>query len=162
MERVHADLPAVTFTQPEGIVEAIVCSISGKQPNPDGSCNAHVMQEYYAEGTEPLELCDVHYTGQVCGYEGTMACAECPFQYYGTAILTPIEDESLHFGASYPIELPDGTIIYNQPRLSNYCQHDALFLLQPNAEELIYHMWYEIQLRNEAAAAAAAAAQPAQ
>ena len=156
MSRVHEELPPATFAQPEGIVEAIVCGISGKQPNPDGSCNAHVILEYYAEGTEPLDLCDVHYTGQVCGYEGTMACAECPFQHYGTAILTPIEDESLHFGSSYPIELPDGTVIYNQPKLSNYCQHDALFLLQPNAEELINQMWYEIQLRNEAAAAAAA------
>ncbi len=153
MEQIHEGLPDATFEQPENIIQTTVCSQSGKLPNPDGSCEAYKINEYYEEGTEPFETCDVHYTGMICAYEGLMACAECPFSIYGTAVLTPIEDESLHFGASYPIEHPDGTITYNQPRLSNYCSHDALFNVQPNAQEIINQIWYELQLRNEAAAA---------
>ncbi len=158
MSRIHEGLPDARFEQPENIVQTTVCSISGKLLNPDGTCNPYAMNEYYEEGTEPVETCDVHYTGMVCAYEGVMASAECPFQIYGAAVLTPIEDESLHFGASYPIENPDGTITYNQPRTSNYCSHDAFFMIQPDAEAKIQQIWYEIQLRNEAAAAAQAAA----
>lgn len=162
MERIHEDLPAATFEQPEGIVQTTICSISGKLPNPSGICAGHEINEYYAEGTEPIETCDVHYTGMVCNYERVMACAECPFAVFDNTTLTPIEDESLHFGASYPIENPDGTITYNQPNLSNYCQHDALFATQENYEAIINQQAYEIQLRNEAAAAAQAAAGAAQ
>ena len=148
MESIHEDLPAATFTQPENVITAKVCSISGKQLNPDGSCDPYAMEEYFEEGTEPLELCDVHYTGSVCLYEGLMATGECPFASYGTAVLTPIEDVSLHFGASYPIEQPDGTIIYNQPRTSNYCSHDIFFLTQQDIEWTIQSMWNEIYWRN--------------
>lgn len=166
MERVHENLPAERFEQPEDVVQVNICSISGKLPTP-GVCDPHVMREYFAEGTEPTEICDVHFYGMVCNYERVMACAECPFAVMDRTDLTPIEDESLHFGASIPIEQPDGTIIYNQPRLTNYCQHDALWLTQPNATDLYMQQAAEIEARNAAAiaaaeAAAAAAAQAAQ
>lgn len=158
MERVHEDLPAKTFEEPEGIVRMTVCSISGKLPDLSGVCDAHLMEEIYAEDNVPTEFCDVHYFGYICSYDGLIACPECPFSNPGTTTLTPIEDESLHFGASIPIENPDGTITYNQPRLSNYCQHDALFMAQPNVDEIINQQLAEIIYRNEQAAAAAAAA----
>ena len=152
MARIHEDLPAATFEQPESVVKATVCSISGKQLNPE-ICIPYAMEEYFEVGTEPLDMCDVHYSGMVCAYEGLMATAECPFANYGTAVLTPIEHESLHFGASYPIEQPDGTIIYNQPRTTNYCSHDIFFITQPDAEGIIQSMWNEIYARMAAAQA---------
>ena len=60
MKRVHEDLPNTQFPVPSGIVQVAVCSQSGKLPIP-GLCDGCVYTEYFAEGTEPTESCDVHY-----------------------------------------------------------------------------------------------------
>jgi len=165
MEQIHADLPYAEFEVPEGIVEMEICKVSGKLPNPAGTCAAHgaLGKEYYDEFNIPTETCDVHFSGQVCGYENLIACPECPFQYTGTWILTPIEDESLFQGSTIQIENPDGTITYQEPRTSNMCSHDAMFFAQPNAQELVNQMWAELSIRiqeAEAAKQAAAGATP--
>ncbi len=147
MERIHEGLPYADFEMPNGIVEVEVCSRSGKLPNPDGLCANHLMTEIYSENNVPLETCDVHYAGMVCAYENLIASYECPFQYYGTLELIPIEDESLHLGSTVQIENEDGTITYVQPKTSNVCSHDAMFLADPDADIIINQMWYELTMR---------------
>ncbi len=63
MSRVHAGLPDIGFTKPDGIVEAKVCRKSGKLPI--GGCyddyrGSAVITEYFAEGTVPTVNCDRH------------------------------------------------------------------------------------------------------
>lgn len=83
MERVHENLPAKSFTMPSGISSVTVCSKSGKLPVA-GLCDGCLKTEYFAEGTEPTESCDVHYSGWLCQYTHQIASDLCPFKYWGT------------------------------------------------------------------------------
>ncbi|MCM1102137.1 MAG: transglycosylase domain-containing protein [Clostridium sp.] len=148
MKRVHEDLPNETFPIPEGLIQMQVCSKSGKLPTP-GLCEeqGHVITEYFAEGTEPTELCDVHYQGRICAYSGLIATAECPFAYDGITILSLPEDPALLNGSTSIIENEDGTQSVIVPRTSNICPHDAMFFLDPNYEAVLNQQQWEMNLR---------------
>jgi penicillin-binding protein 1A len=65
MQRVHEGLPDIGFDEPVGIVTAKVCRKSGQLPS--GGCyndfrGSAVKTEYFAEGTEPVDKCEVHYS----------------------------------------------------------------------------------------------------
>ena len=155
MERVHENLPNESFPIPSGLVQAQVCSKSGKLPIP-GLCDALncVVTEYFTEGTVPVESCDIHYQGDICAYDHLPACADCPFKYYGTIELPLIEDAALISGSTTIIENPDGTQTVQLPPTSNHCQHDATFFANPDYETLINQQRWTIEQRNAAAAAA--------
>lgn len=154
MEAVHEDLPDKDFYVPTGIVEAEICKLSGKLPNP-GLCDpAHIVTEYFEEDTIPQETCDVHYYGQICAYDNLVATAECPFQYEGSWIMTPVEHESLWNGSTIPIEQPDGSIVYQTPKTSNTCQHDATFFLDPDYQTKLQIQQEELNVRIQGALAA--------
>lgn len=58
-DKVHKDLPLKQFTRPlEGLVEATVCSVSGKILTE--GCGDHKTTQWYLEGTQPTEICPVH------------------------------------------------------------------------------------------------------
>jgi len=141
MSRVHEDLPGTTFSTPNGIVSAHVCSVSGKLAIP-GLCST--TSEYFAEGTVPIESCDIHYQGSLCAYDGLPASPECPFKYEGVLTLSLIEDTSLWSG--YPNGQPSIT--------TNTCQHNAEFYADPNYETVISQQQWEISQRNAATPAA--------
>lgn len=147
MGAIHEDLPDKDFSIPTGIVEAEICKLSGKLPNP-GLCDpACIVNEYFEEDTIPMETCDVHYFGQICAYDNLVAAAECPFQYTGSWLMTPVEHESLHKGSEIPLEQPDGTIIWQKPKESNVCQHDATFFLDPNYPVILQIQQEELNIR---------------
>ncbi|MDO4633007.1 MAG: transglycosylase domain-containing protein [Eubacteriales bacterium] len=82
MTRVHSDLPAVSFTQPEGITTAVICKKSGKLAV-SGLCDAdprgsQIITEYYREGTQPTESCNVHQLVSICTQTQLLATASCP------------------------------------------------------------------------------------
>ena len=52
-----------------------------------------------------------------------------------------MEDPSLWEGSGL-VEGQAGTV-------SGYCMHDAAFFAQPNAQDLIYQQWMEIEARNQ-------------
>ena len=159
MKRVHEDLPNISsFPIPDGLVQMQVCSKSGKLPTP-GLCDALgcVKTEYFAEGTEPTETCDVHYQGRVCAYCGLIATEECPFAYEGTAMLSLPENPALLKGSTSIIENEDGTQSVVTPNTSNMCPHNSAFFANPDYEAIINQQRWEIDQRNAAAAAAAAA-----
>lgn len=152
MGRVHENLPNEQFPVPEGIVQAQVCSRSGKLPMP-GQCDAAgcVITEFFAEGTVPTEVCDLHYEGTICEHDGLIACPECPFQIYGRVELPLLEEEPLINGSTVITENPDGTQTITPPRTTNYCQHDAAFFMSPDADAIISQHQAEIDWRYAAA-----------
>ena len=142
MSRIHEDLPNEQFSKPEGIITATVCSVSGKLPIP-GLCDEYLTTEFFADGTEPLINCDMHYAGTLCAYDHLPATAECPFQSPGACTLPHIEDESLLSGST--TILPDGTVV--QPQTSNHCQHDATFFTNPEYEAILQNQRWELESR---------------
>ena len=142
MKEIHANLPNQSFPIPEGIVQVAVCSQSGKLPIA-GLCDAYVVTEYFAEGTEPIDSCDVHYSGDVCAYSLLPACADCPFKLPGVLTLTPVEDISLQQGSTVINE--DGTV--TAPQVTNYCPHNEEFFLQPDATSILEQQRAELLQR---------------
>ena len=150
MKRVHEDLPNTQFPVPSGIVQVAVCSQSGKLPIP-GLCDGCVYTEYFAEGTEPTESCDVHYQGEICAYDGLPASPDCPFKYTGIATMPLVEDPALQQGSTVIINNPDGTQTVSTPNTRTQCQHDATFFANPDYEAVINQQQAEINARNAAA-----------
>ncbi|MCD7819696.1 MAG: hypothetical protein LUH07_11695 [Lachnospiraceae bacterium] len=58
MERIHSGLSAGEFSKPETIIEKNLCSETHLLAQ-DGVCPS-VYTEYFAEGTEPDEVCSLH------------------------------------------------------------------------------------------------------
>ncbi len=149
MKRIHEELPNASFPIPEGLVQTQVCSKSGKLPTP-GLCAEQgcVITEYFAVGTEPTELCDIHYQGRICNYCGLIATANCPFAYDGIATLALPEHPALIKGSTTIVENPDGTQSVIAPNTSNRCPHDELFFLNPDWESVVAAQQWEIDQRN--------------
>ncbi len=155
MSRVHENLPNAQFPVPNGIVQAQICTRSGKLPMP-GLCDAAgcVATEFFAEGTVPTEVCDLHYEGIMCNHDLLIACPECPFQVHGRIDLPLPEEEALVNGSTVITENPDGTQTITPPRTTNYCQHDATFFANPDYEAILSQQQAYIDQRNAAALAA--------
>lgn len=149
MKRVHEELPNASFAVPSGLVQLEVCNKSGKLPTPGLCAEAGCMiTEYFAEGTEPTELCDIHYQGRICYHSGLIAALECPFAFDGIATLPLPEHPALIAGSTTIVENPDGTQTINAPRTSNVCPHDALFFLNPDHQTILQQHLWEIQQRD--------------
>ena len=179
MEQIHEDLPSKPFDVPEGIVQATVCSRSGKLPIP-GLCDGSLTTEYFAEGTVPDTTCDVHYQGTVCGYSGLPACPQCPFKQEGVFELPLQEDPRLIPGSTTLITDPGSSItsadVVTPPPVDpnapvdpddpnavqqpapRLCPHNDAFFADPNAQAIIAQQAAELQQRAAAAQAAAEAA----
>lgn len=143
MKQIHENLPNQQFPVPEGIVQMEVCSQSGKLPVP-GFCDGYVVSEYFTEGTEPTESCDIHYEGELCAYDHLPASPECPFKTYGRAQLPLVEDASLISGSTMVTENPDGTLTYVTPPTNSHCQHDASFFANPDYESILNNQQWEM------------------
>lgn len=82
MSRIHEGLEYKDFTMPSGIVQAAVCSKSGKLPA-EGVCDSDprgnmIYTEYFAEGTQPTETCDHHTRVSICSASNLPAGPYCP------------------------------------------------------------------------------------
>ncbi len=148
MKRVHENLPVEQFSIPQGIVKSEVCSVSGLLPIP-GICNSKT--ESFAEGTVPLESCNIHYVGRVCDYDHLPASPECPFVVESTTTVPLIEDASLIQGSTMITQGPNGEPISNGPATSNQCMHNASFFANPDYEEILNRQQYELDLRRQEA-----------
>ena len=72
MERIHIEkgLEKKSFTMPDSIVTAKICTKSGKLAV-DGLCDNYLggdstSIEYFAKGSEPTQICDVHVKSTIC------------------------------------------------------------------------------------------------
>lgn len=82
MTRVHENLPDPGFPVPDSVIPAEICRKSGKLAIP-GVCSADprgnaVYTEYFAKGTVPTEVCDVHVLVTICEATGMLPEASCP------------------------------------------------------------------------------------
>ena len=141
MSRIHQDLPNQSFAIPNGIVQAQVCADSGKLPIA-GLCG-NIRTEYFEEGTVPTEQCDMHYSGEICGYDGLPASPDCPFKVPGVVTLPHIEDASLTSGST--TTNPDGTV--TAPQTTNRCIHTPEFFANPDYEAIQSQQAWEISQR---------------
>ena len=127
MERIHIEkgLEKKTFTMPNSIVSAKICTKSGKLAV-DGLCNHYIggdttRIEYFAKGTEPIEKCDVHVKATICTESAALATEFCPIGSHKEAVyldktetgvtddtphLLPKEKCSVHSGIYYEDEPP--------------------------------------------------------
>lgn len=136
MSQIHENLPYQSFIMPNGITTATVCSRSGKVPIA-GLCDATLVTEYYETGTEPTDICDVHYSGWVCAVDNLPANEGCPFAVAGILELIPVEEEVLARGST--IINADGTV--TTANMTNQCQHNTEFYAAPEADALIQQQW---------------------
>ncbi len=99
MDRIHEDLPYKEFSIPKTLVQATVCSKSGKLAIP-GTCDSTmegncITTEYFTADTVPTEYCDNHIIVEMCGESGEIACDACPREtiwgkvYINNVNLTP-------------------------------------------------------------------------
>lgn len=144
MKRVHENLPNTGFSTPAtGIVQVEICKESGKLPVA-GLCDGHTKLEYFEEGTEPIDFCNIHYQGEICAYDHLPASLECPFKYYGTGTFPLAEEEALLEGSTIIIENEDGTFTVNAPVTKTQCQHNSEFFANPYYEELLNQQQWEM------------------
>ncbi len=170
MSQIHEDLPSLTFQVPSGIVQATVCSRSGKLPIA-GLCDGTLRTEYFAEGTVPTDSCNAHYQGMVCQYSHLPACDTCPFMAPGVLELVPPEDPSLLSGSgtaptnvggasiTQEVQNEDGTvsnIVVPQSNTAS-CPHNLEFFSNPDAAAIIEQQRNEMTMAAAQAAAEAAA-----
>ncbi|MGL5437175.1 MAG: transglycosylase domain-containing protein [Lachnospiraceae bacterium] len=82
MTRVHEGKADIGFTVPDSIETAEICRKSGKLAIP-GVCNHDprgdaTYSEYFAAGTVPTDMCDIHVRATVCSVSGLLPGAWCP------------------------------------------------------------------------------------
>lgn len=82
MEKINKDKETLSFTIPDSVVTAKICTKSGKLAI-DGVCDkalggSTVRTEYFAKGTVPTEKCDVHVKLTVCTSSNKLASEFCP------------------------------------------------------------------------------------
>lgn len=82
MNKIHEGYERKTFTKPESIVTATICTKSGKLAR-EGVCDhaqggSTVKTEYFAKGTVPTEVCDTHVKYRICKTSGLQASEYCP------------------------------------------------------------------------------------
>lgn len=90
MERLHTNLPNKTFSKPDSIVTATICTKSGKLAR-KGVCDcapggSTVKKEYFA-GHIPTEYCDTHMSVNICTTSGQVASSSCPASSIVTKIM---------------------------------------------------------------------------
>lgn len=127
MERVHIEkgLEKKTFTMPESIVTAKICTKSGKLAV-EGLCDHYIdgnatRVEYFAKGSEPTEKCDVHVKATICEDSSALATEFCPIDSLKEAVyldkvetgvtddtpyILPKDKCTLHSGIFYEDEPP--------------------------------------------------------
>ena len=169
MSRVHENLDYKEFRMPEGLVAVQVCSESGLLPK-EGLCDGCVITEWFAEGTEPVDTCDLHYAGLICAYDNKIACPNCPFAYEGATLLPKIDgfhpdllmgDPALVQGNTVIIDNGDGTQTLTVPDTDHMCQHTDEFFSSPGYEAIIATQMAELEAVRQANEAAALAAMQA-
>ena len=76
MKAVHKDLENKNFDEPEGILRAAVCKLSGKLASE--ACGENVYTEVFTKENIPTEHCEGHTTIRICNESGKLATDFCP------------------------------------------------------------------------------------
>ncbi len=153
MEQIHIKkkLEKKKFTVPDSVKQVRICTKSGKLAV-EGLCDQYVggdstALEYFAKGTEPTDLCNVHVKAPICTESHSLATENCPIssvketvylnkteigKTYDTPYILPSKSCTLHTGN---ITSPDNE---NEPTLPEENTNDNSYdedLLQPDDYE---------------------------
>ncbi|MCD8082342.1 MAG: transglycosylase domain-containing protein [Clostridiales bacterium] len=104
MTRVHEGLTDTGFAVPDSVETTQICRKSGKLAV-SGLCNCDprgnaTYTEYFAKGTVPTELCDVHVRATVCSVTGLLPNTDCESTTVVRLVL-PSDAESYTDDSSY-------------------------------------------------------------
>ena len=109
MTRVHEGLADTGFSIPSSVTTAQVCRKSGKLASP-GVCEndprgSAVYTEYFANGSEPTEVCDHHGVTTVCSASGGLPTQYCPAELRTSRIfmITPEGETGATADSAYRI-----------------------------------------------------------
>lgn len=78
MKSIHKELENKQFEEPEGILKATVCAVSGKLATE--GCGAGVYSEVFTADNIPTEKCEGHTATSICVDSGLLATPGCPNQ----------------------------------------------------------------------------------
>lgn len=125
MSRIHEGMEDPGFAVPDSIETAEVCRKSGKLAVP-GVCSndprgSAVYTEYFAKGTVPTEMCDVHVRASICSATGKLAGSNCS-RYSSIRLAIPADAEGSTDDSQYA--LPSTT-----------CPGHAFTIVDPTAGE---------------------------
>ncbi|MBO5278594.1 MAG: transglycosylase domain-containing protein [Lachnospiraceae bacterium] len=134
MTRIHENLEAKSFTQPEGLEKATICKKSGKLAV-EGLCDCDprgsmVVEEYFVKGTAPTETCDNHIQINICKDSGALATENCPAEslephvYINSAnIPTTVSPDAANAENAVPVMGTSEDLTYLMPDTlkDNYC-----------------------------------------
>lgn len=84
MKQAHKNLPVVDFQAPSGIVRSEICIDSGKAPSDicaQDQRGSRIRSELFIDGTQPVEICDIHTTADIDIRTGKLANEYTPFEY---------------------------------------------------------------------------------
>lgn len=115
MTRVHRDVPRESFKEPDDIVRASVCTISGKIPTSKCS-RSHVKTEIFAKGHEPTQSCDMHVSVKIDITTNKLATSNCPASFVRYKSVTQVNPpyNPANFGGILPED-------YSLRAPSQYC-----------------------------------------
>jgi penicillin-binding protein 1A len=127
MSQIHESLDDKAFKVPDGIVQASICTISGKLAV-NGLCNndprgSTIRSEYFAAGTVPKESCDVHVKITICKDSGLFPTQYCPpgslVERVYTARLEPLNPEN--WDPAHPPRIRDYKYELPSTMANEYC-----------------------------------------
>lgn len=112
MTKIHEELPNAKFEEPEGIVRATVCKISGKLAT--DACGGNVYQEVFTDSSVPKEYCEGHGNGNICADSGYLATPACPNVIPQMLYVPEYEKNAPWVTEGYVTSLPEGTCPIHQ------------------------------------------------
>ena len=96
MSKIHEGLPKreILDGKPSdyGLVQVETCTVSGQLAT--AACRNDdrygTVKEYWAEGTQPTQYCQMHSTQVVCTETGMLACPNCPLTTEKAVVVIPV------------------------------------------------------------------------
>ncbi|GKX27986.1 hypothetical protein SH1V18_04660 [Vallitalea longa] len=137
MEEIHKGLPRKEFYKPDNIVTAKICTESGKLAEL-GLCNkdprgSTIITEYFEQGTEPTETCDVHVKRTICSASGLPANKYCPnsCKYTKVFIQRPEPLVPSNWDPNNPPRIQDRKYELLYTSLGEYCNIHGPYVKKP-------------------------------
>ena len=125
MTRIHEGMADPGFSVPDSIETAEICRKSGKLASP-GVCTSDprgsaVYTEYFAKGTVPTEMCNIHVRANICSTTGLLAGTNCE-SYSSIRLAIPADAEGSTDDSAYalPTTRCEGhAYLYTDPSLTD-------------------------------------------
>ncbi len=121
MEQINDGLPDIGFSMPDDILEAEICSKSGKLAT--DACRLDdrsdiVYTEYFVSGTEPTDYCDLHYTVEICADSQMRSGLYCSNTTYIARIRLPEETTGTTQDSDYAYYSQEECTLHTAPVVS--------------------------------------------